>query len=341
MTHLLLAFFLAANTANFNSVPAAIPTQIEPHVSSAAVESLVQHVEELSPKQQLELYLGASTLRDERAARHDVFSVERIQDDPALQRTFAAINTRWLIEKGAKVPTARRLVEEKVMVARNLFFQGLEPSAINVASEIRRIRSMRGQLAATPLIEGRTVVFAASDDKLRDGRPIFGRPATRRFLSSRAERFVFLQDDGPELTRWLRETPDLTFAFEGHGNGKAIKLGGPFKAEHLAEILAQRPADFPAPIIILDTCFAHDFARRVAQALERKHSHAAMPILIVPDEIGQKQLKQVFAASFLRLDVSSGVSAAGALTLDSLITSPTRRITVYAPDTRNVLAQIS
>ncbi|MCG8454972.1 MAG: hypothetical protein MI919_01740 [Holophagales bacterium] len=349
MNHLVFALFVSSSSllAGIDLVAPRVSNEpVEIRRNDAALD-VVDRLESLTPKQQLDLYMGAVPRASEQlAGGRQGFSVERLSRDPALRARFGSIKEAWLLEAlpGTEVPSARELVEWKVMVSRNLAFRGVASSRETVLSEVQRIRQARQQHAETQLYADRTVVLAASSDTLRNGDRVFGRKPARYFLEHQARRFVFLQGERSArqsesrlLQSLLRTEPRLTFVFEGHGNTRALKLGGALTVKRLAKMLADRPADLPAPILIFDTCFAHDYARRMVGVLAQIDSGAKMPILIVPDEMGQSQVRDVYSAGFWR----SGMTSGGESDLGRLLLSSARRLSVYVPSRDNLLRQIS
>ncbi|MDA8018593.1 MAG: hypothetical protein MPN21_14225 [Thermoanaerobaculia bacterium] len=325
--------------------------------STRSLTVLADQVDRMPIDEQLEEYFGARPATDRRGVVRGgsgAYSLTRLQRDPAIRRHFEAIEASWLLRSNGSVPAtehpgnplARDLVETKVIVARNLFLRGVgEISAGTVTAEMDRLRSNRRRLAATPLFRGRTVVYAASADRLSDGRPTFGGLADRVAVERDAERFYFFRGDerqspageAASLENLLRSRARLTFVFEGHGRDKALKLDRSLRVGRLASLLASRPAHLPSPILILDACRAHDFARNLLAELARRGTDAAPPVIIVPDEYGQNLIKDVFGGRFLRRDLEAGDPAS---TIGTALQSQSRRLSVYAPDDHDVPMQI-
>lgn len=313
------------------------------------VHDLLARLGSMTPEQQLQLYFGSVPEADARRYGGKAYDFDRLRNDPAFAHHFPAIQDVWLLEWAADaeaLPFARRWIEVKVMVARNLYFRRLEPTLENVREEVARIRKIRRRYGDLPIFGDRTVVFEASPQAMDDGRRAFGRSATLRFLADQSHRLILQQGrlrrakrGEKSLSDVLRQEPRVTFVFEGHGNSKALNGRRRLSARRLAAVFAGRPAHYPPPIVILEACYAHDFARRLASSLRRRGAKV-MPIFIVPDEMGQALIKQVFSAGFLRFDVGSANDLSKELTLSTVLGSTAPRMTVYFPDSDHVLRQI-
>ncbi|MEO1370319.1 MAG: hypothetical protein AAFX50_24315, partial [Acidobacteriota bacterium] len=314
----------------------------EPTLRAAVIHHLVDRVDRLDAEEQIALYLGAFPSRNRRSFQlHGLrFSVGDVASDPALAEVLPTIDNAWLTASLAgEIPMAARLMETKVIVARNLHLRGRAATEASVRREIERLLEARRRLESTPLFAGRNVIFAASPETLPDGRRAFGRTASRRVVENQAaELFRLLPGasdlDGRQFEWMLRRAPEVTLVFEGHSDGDSLELAsGALDAGRLAALLARRPADLPAPILVLDTCYGHDFARRLIAALAREGGDAARPLVVVPEEYGLPQIKEVFGAGLLRGELYG--TAARPATVGSVLNSWTRRLTLYGADAEN------
>ena len=308
----------------------------------------------MSKSEQLSEYFGAtpSAARSGALRRASgAYSLSRLGSDPAL-RLFDDIEAFRLVRSaapradGAPVPSAETLVEAKIIVARNLYLRGEEQvTSVLVEEELDRLHRFRSLYSETLLFRGRSVVFAASDDTLRDGRHQFGRPANRVMLARDAARFYFFRGseretpvgDEADMEDLLRHQDRLTFVFEGHGRDNALKLPRALRVRRLASLLSSRRADLAPPIVIIDACRAHDFARKLLAEMQHRGTEAALPVVIVPDEYGQSLIKDVFGGAFLRRHLAPGN---GGSTIGTALRSRSRRLSVYAPDDHGVPMQI-
>ncbi|MEM6704615.1 MAG: hypothetical protein AAF690_17990, partial [Acidobacteriota bacterium] len=239
------------------SIAADVPTAdlSSPNVSSAT--HFAARIDRLSTPAQLELYLGAKRsgahLAGGSKLRSEASRLRRLERDPALA-DFERIEARWIAEAagGSRLfTTTRELVQAKVMVARNLHFQGVTPSATTVAREVEHILEQRRRFATTSLFADRDVVYAASADRTRDRRKrnLFGRSVTQSQIARTGGRLTFLQSPNGREKAGLRRqlsreiasgSAPLTFVFEGHGRPEALKFGGSFGAGDIAQMIADR-----------------------------------------------------------------------------------------------------
>ncbi|MEM1181573.1 MAG: hypothetical protein AAGM22_24735 [Acidobacteriota bacterium] len=323
--------------------PAADPLAAsEPALRRAVIYHLIKRVDTLDAEEQVELYLGAFPSKTRRSFQlHNLkFSVGDVAADPALADILPQIENVWLTPSlVGEIPMAARLMETKVIVARNLHLRGLRATAATVKVEIDRLLETRSRLESTPLFAGRNVVFAASPETLPDGRLAFGRDASRHVLENQAAELYRLLPGASDLDarqfNWLvRRAPEVTFVFEGHSDGTSLELPqGTLSAERLANLLARRAADLPAPILVLDTCYGHDFARKLLAALHKEGGDAARPLVVVPEEFGLPRIREVFGAGLLRGELYG--TAERPATAGSVLRSWTRRMTLYAGDADN------
>lgn len=353
MNYLLLTLLSTTLSLGAGASFDALPNQPSPTISQS-FDGAAERLDEMPADVQLEKYFGAkkaSTRTSSVRGASRAYSLSRMTGDPALRLHFDAIEASWLVQGPSAPPrpvaasATASLVEAKVIVSRNLFLRGGEATQGSVVDELTRLSRARDRLAGTSLFRGRTVIYAASDDRMRDGRHQFGRLANQSVLRRDADRFYFFRGDeaeGPagadaDLEELLRREERVTFVFEGHGRDDALKLGRALKARRLASILSSRPAHLPSAIVILDACRSHDFARNVLEEMRRLGSGARLPVMIVPDEYGQSLLKDVFGGEFLRQELAAGADGP---TIGTALQSRSRRLSVYAPDDRGVPMQI-
>lgn len=298
----------------------------------------------MSSEEQLREYFDAGpTVRGRSRQTRNVYSLDRFLSDPALRHHFEGIDVRWLDPASsldlAGVESPRlllwSLIELKVMVARNLYLRDHAPTEAAVRHEVREVLDTRRRFADLSLYAGRSVIYAASDDTLDDGRNHFGRLANRAVMERDAARFHFFRGDeapasGVGFEELFRTERDLTFVFEGHGREKALKFDGKLTARRLARLLAERPAHFPAAVVILDACRAHDFARHLFDELAELPDRGPLPVVVVPEEYGQSVLKDVFGGRFLRQELRAA-DGAGA-SVGSALRARSVRLSVYVPD---------
>ena len=337
-------------TTDFSSTELS-PDQSMPAEGSMLRQAVIGHllarVDALSPDDQLELYLGQFPSETRRSfTLHGLFfSVDQVAEDPALDRVLPQLENVWLLPSlRGEIPMAARLIETKVIVARNLHLQSRQPSKANVGLEIERLHETRRRLADEPLFAGRNVIFTASNEKLPDGRPAFGRDASRHALENQAAELFASVPERNELDAFqfdwlLRRAPKVTLVFEGHSDGDALQLPhGALEAGRLAELLAARSAELPAPILVLDTCYGHDFARRLISELAQLGGEAARPLIVIPEEFGLPRIKEVFGAGLLR-GVLYGTPSAPT-TAGSVLRSFDRRLSLYAAEGQNRMMHV-
>lgn len=338
------------------SVAADVPTTETPvtSLSSRTAHSLATSIDRMSTAEQLELYLGTvrsgKYLSGSSKLRPAASRLRRLERDPALAR-FAEIEARWIAEaagSGTLFETSRELVQAKVMIARNLHFQGVDPSALNVAREVEHILEQRRRFAQTSLFADRDVVFAASADRTRDRRKrnLFGRTVTQSQIERTGGRLTFLQSaNGREKAGLRRQlsrevasgSAPLTFVFEGHGRPEALKFGGSFGAADIAQMIAERSGNGEPAILIASACDVHTLMRSVMKQLERLAPDAPRPIFVVPVEYGQQLVRPVFNDRFLSSEVGLATQTAS---LANLVARADLDTSVYVPDANNVVTQV-
>lgn len=338
------------------SVSADVPTTEAPvtSLSSKTANSLATRIDRMSTSEQLELYLGTvrsgKYLAGGAKLRSSASRLRRLERDPALA-PFARIEARWIAEAAGSetlFETSRELVQAKVMVARNLYFQGVEPSARTVAREVEHILEQRRRFATTSLFEGRDVVFAASADRTRDSRKrnLFGRAVTQSQIERTGGRLTFFQSPNGREKAGLRRqlsrevasgSAPLTFVFEGHGRPEALKFGGSFGANDIAQMIAERSASGESAIVIASACDVHTLMRTVMQQLESIAPDAPRPIFVVPVEYGQQLVRPVFNDRFLSSEVGLATRTAS---LANLVARADLDTSVYVPDANNVVTQV-
>lgn len=314
-------------------------------VEPVATDPVIARLATLSPDEELAVFLGSGAKLDGRrytpAAR-----LARLVADPALATVYPRIDDRWLAVPGTEAlrGDTRGTVEIKVMVARNLYFRGREATAQSVRDEALRIVALRRRYQELAMFGDRQVLFAASDDEHRGGGHVFGRLPTRQRLAQIAGRLDFLRPgESPDLERRLSETlgsaERLTFLFEGHGRGDALKLDGALGPRQLARLLARRAtaAGDATPILILDACQSHNFSRTLLAELERL-APSVRPIIVTPEEYGQDFVKPGHGDPFLDRDL--GISYRDRVTFGDLFVEPRTMASVYVPGDDGRPAQI-
>lgn len=305
----------------------------------------------MSVQEQLASYLGTTPAPGGRYSEKR--RVRRLLADPAIAQNFHQIRDSWF--QGSLTEwTGHRLfrsastfIQCKVMISRNLFFRGLDVNAANVRREYERIQSVREKFRDLHLFADRQVVFAASSDLAREGDYIFGRPPVKRRLARTASELVFLREantsnSSARLASALSPSSPVTFLFEGHGRRLALKFDGKQTPEGLAASLAARMraagASEEPVIVILDSCQAHNFGRRLLEILHDTDPGMPMPIVITPEEYGQDFVKSAYNDRFLiqdlRIPYRSRKNLGALLEGFSLVTS------IYVPDENNELTQI-
>lgn len=307
----------------------------------------------LSVEEQLASYLGPTPAAGGRYSEKR--RVRRLLEDPAIAQNFHQIRDPWF--QGSLTEwTGDRLftsvpafIHFKVMISRNLYFRGLEVDAANVRREYERIRTVREGLRDLRLFADRQVVYAASNDLIREGEYLFGRQPVQRRLAKTAAELVFLREgdaSGARLERALSPSSPVTLLFEGHGRPLALKFDGKQTPESLADRVAATIAArmsaagaSAAPfILILDSCQSHNFGRRLLEILRQNNPAMPMPIVITPEEYGQDFVKNAYSDRFLiqdlRIPYSSRNHLGALLEGFALVTS------IYVPDGNNELTQI-
>ncbi len=312
-------------------------------------------VDGMTPSAQLELFLGRRSQPGRALGKQsldsDATRLRKLRRDPALRSNFGAIESAWI----AAVPAARELfadrrelVQVKVMVARNLYFQKQAPTRDNVEREARHIVRERQRVAQIELFEGRSVIYAASADKLRrTRRNIFGQRVTQNRMERSGAQLTFIRSDtGREQSHLRRdlaaalegaEGAPVTFVFEGHGRATALKFAGSLRAQQLAEMIAAHTAADRPAIVITSACEAHTLMREVLRHLDRLAPDGLRPIFVVPGEYGQQLVRPVYGDPFLHTELGLG---SGGSDLGGLMQRAAVSTSVYVPDENNVPTQV-
>lgn len=199
-----------------------------------------------------------------RAAFAPPKQLRRLLKDRALQY-YPEINPEW-IDNG--LLPLQELIRLRVILSRNLYFQGLPPTEQNVTAEITEIFRLREKIKNRLLFTGQNVVFWASEDER-----FFGRLGTRQKIREqqpRTLRFDRIFTDLPE------DKDGLTFVFEGHGRADALQIEHGISPTQLSHLLEPYEED---KIVLIWSCWAHDFIRQLLP-----HTSG---IFIVPEEVGQ------------------------------------------------------
>ena len=316
-----------------------------------AERRIIEEAAVLSTNRQLAIYLGEAQSRSSEARRYsEEARVARLAADPALEAHFDAIRDEWfegsLTEWRPEAPLfgdLKELVQLKIMIARNLFFQGLAPNPEAVRAEYLRIQDLRDGFRNLPVFAGRDVIYVASKDRARIGGQLdflFGHSPTQARLRRQAQRFTFYRPsrsgDGKVLSEQLVTSAHPTLVFEGHGRDRALKIGGSLSVEDLSRRLSARRSQSLA-ILVLDACQSHTFSRHLLRRLREGRSSAALPVVITPEEYGQDFIKSVYSDRFLSRDLGLGRGAVrlGRLMEDAWITT-----SVYVPAPGGHPAQI-
>lgn len=327
-------------------------------------EAILSTVSGLARSEQLALYLGgrSSSGHADRARAPLAHRVKRLLGDPAVAALFVSIEDDWfrgsLTDWTDGTPlfsTARELVGTKIMIARNLYFRGLSPTAESVREEYERIQRLRNRYAEMEVFRERNVVFAASDDLTKDGDHMFGRPPEVRWIGRKAESMVFLRKgEGTErpadtralLAEKLSTLESLTFVFEGHGRPRQMKFIGGLSPEDVVESLVERPSressllvSNPWSVLIINACQAHTFSRELLDVFRRAHPESQLPVVIVPIEFGDDLVKSVYNDGFLRSELRLSYNTN--THLGALFGRMSLATSVYVPDEDNVLTQIA
>jgi hypothetical protein len=324
-------------------------------------ESLISLTSSLSRDEQLALYLDGAPIPD--GARLSLEArVRRLLGDPAVAAHFTSIRDEWfrgaLTDWSEGAPlfrTARGLVECKVMIARNLYFRGLTPSAASVREEYERIQRLRNRYGEMEIFAERNVVFAASDDRTKGGEAMFGRPPTVRWLGRRAESMIFLKkgegnerpaETSARLADSLSTSENLTFVFEGHGRPNDLKFVGGLSPAEVAGPLMERPSresslwvSNPWSVVIVNACQAHTYSRALLDLLRRSFPGRQLPVVIVPVEYGDDLVKSVYNDAFFKSELR--LSYGSDTHLGALFGAMKTATSVYVPDEDNVLTQIA
>lgn len=343
-----------------------VPTMDARHPRAAAGKletELISTVSAMTPQEQLSTFLGRqSRMAGKSKKTRKLLSIEervkRLASDPAIARNFRVIDDAWLaglaaenIADGVLYVSPSELIQAKIMIARNLYFQEAPATRESVRSEYSRILRLRQHYRGLPLFSSRHVVYASSDDRVESsGSYAFGRLPTRRYIEKQGAALTFLRDgetplgagaQRQRLATLLEDSPSLTFLFEGHGRGDALKLTGKLTADAFAATIAARAdsrANRDVAIALFVTCSGHDFSRSVLSRLDDMDPDIPKPIMITPGEFGQAWIKSVYSDPFLIQGLGLGGSTA--TTLGSLFDTRMIGTSVYVPDENNVPVQI-
>ncbi len=206
----------------------------------------------------------------------------------------------------------RQRNEFKIMIARNLYIQGKEPTPKNIQEEYKAILEKRKLYKNIPLFRGRNVLCVAHNEEFRDKGDeyseakykLFERAAggKHRFMTKatlakikkqggkidliRADKSLeSLKEKEADIKRKIINTPPpFTFMFDGHGQNNKISLAkdGPgLTVWEIADCIAERYKKFPQlknaipsmqDIFIFHCCYGHNYLKRVYSKLKNKIS---------------------------------------------------------------------
>lgn len=330
------------------NVPAEAGELAAPRLEQLAL----RRVARLSPEDQLGMMLGQGSHppSSKRLRKERTRAIGALAEDPALEENFARIEDRWLkrllvdtASRGLLYATPEELVEVKVLIARNLFFDRRKVTRESVRTEFQRLLELRVRYEGIPVFSGRDVVLVASDARAEtDGPPIFGGSGLRGSLKREARGVTSYGGSSPSASphrvlAQLEVMDQLTFVFTGHGRSRALKYRGALKAQELARALAASTRGKGEPVIaVLLACSAHDFARNLLASFEQLEPDLPKPILITPEEYGQPWIKAGYGSELAR---SLG-SHSNAVTLGDLGMDWGLGASVFVPDLQNVPRQI-
>ena len=358
----MLSTLTLAATLLFAPLAADLPTPRAPEASAAssALEQrakalrLAKRVDLMTGEEQLKSYLGNTRSGDYLAGPagldSDATRLRKFRRDPALATNFDSIESKWLADENSNrlFSTPRELVQAKVMIARNLFFQNVTPTRESVTAEAAHILDQRDRVANISMFGDREVVYAASADKTRrKKRNIFGRTVTQRQIERQGADLTFLQSSNgrekaalrKELSRTVSagDASAFTFVFEGHGRSSAVKFGGSLTAADLAKMIASRSGEGEPVIVITSACDAHTLIRSVMKHLDRIAPNVTRPIFVVPVEYGQQLVRPLYGDPFFNREL--GLSTKNA-SLGGLMERAEMATSVYVPDANNVPTQV-
>lgn len=322
-----------------------LPTHLREEYRRKTVETLqvqvLKGLEAMPIEEQVALYLPSHPGMAGGAGGADAFDprqqVKRFLRDPGL-RQLRALEDAWIVEAAGPFATAETLVEAKVMTARNLSARGLAPSRDSVLRSWTDLEAVRASVAGVELFRARDVVVAAG--KIRpDEVWIFGKSTSVEAIRAQEPKSLDLyrSDDKSahdRLSRAVAESDQLTLLLEMHGRPDALEFAGALKPEELARMFVERRGKGRA-IVILNSCFGHDFIRSFAAKLEARGIEP--PILIVPEEYGQVTIVGTQENAFTRDDL--GLGRRQPRLLGDLWQSERRELAVYVPGVQG-LAQL-
>jgi hypothetical protein len=217
---------------------------------------------------------------NERVGTYDFLNRDLLARDRALE-DIRSIQVEWLPRSTTREGEGV-IANYKAIIARNLYFQGLDISEVNVRDEIQRLSNQQEEYGDVNVFADRNVIFVANDevmsqDLLDRGVVIpqeeiehpyrFGRAATISTIQEQASEVEFfrpsLGEQTPEYFIELKRQiikqiesspPPFTFVFDGHGMMDGIFLAGG-DIENLAQLLEQSyfyitPAELGAAITV-------------------------------------------------------------------------------------------
>ena len=316
-------------------LPMALREEYRWRAEVAVQNRVIEKLNGLSLFDQILLYLppqeGNRTGAAGKAAFNREGQVRRLLRDPLLGN-LAEIDNRQVAEIAGPFLSAAELLETKVLLARHLSSRRQASGRANLLAAWDEILRARRELQHTALFQDRRVVLAAGRER-PDEKNIFGKNSSLEILATKTPRTLELlrSDEKGSLQRLAAAIADpsaLTLIFETHGRADALEFAGTLRPEELAELFANRKKDDDPgqTIVILNTCFGHDYARVFAAALRRRGT--PLPILIVPEELGQATLIGRQENTFTRDELGLG-GQEGSGTLHALWQGARRETAVY------------
>jgi len=327
-------------------------------IAAPRLEQLALHrVSRLSLDEQLGLLLGQGTgsASSGKARKARTAALRGLSKDPALRENFARIEDSWLADFSSRRPspgplyaTATGFVELKVLIARNLFFSHQRVTRESVGAELELLLRLRDRYGDAQIFAGREVVFVASSQRApKSDHAVFGsRRVIRRLDATAAALSAYggAASDRTPVRQVLSEVGErerLTFLFSGHGRSKALKYKGGISVRELADSLsrlrAQGATGSQPPIVVVLSCYGHDFARNLLDRLDRLDPSVPKPILVTAEEFGQPWVKSVYGDELASvLSRGSGES----VLLGELGRAWGAGATVLVPDDSNTPRQI-
>jgi len=218
--------------------------------------------------------------------------------DPAIQ-LILKITPDWI---QPPPPKELSMNQARLIIARNLFFQKLEPSKETVKAEWEKVIEQREAYKDVKLFKDRNVIHMADNEysKQQAVHSFGNEPEKDNITSQGAKLEPYRADYKPEasdtekiktlqkikttmLNSIVNTKPPLTFYYAGHGNANAIFFDSHSEFEskfnplttitykEFAQKLIERNNKYPdeykdkntRPILIINTCYSSTFLRNV------------------------------------------------------------------------------